>query len=208
MVISHIKKYIFIHVYKVAGGSIRNHLHRYGNASLLTKVDKLKSILGMKSNIFSDNFNDHIRANELKEQIPSNIFDSYFKFAFVRNPWDWQVSLYHYTLETPSHPQHQFLHAMANFEEYIEWRVNNEVRFQKDFVCDEEGNLLVDFIGKFENLYEDYNAICKTLNIPDAKLPHRNKSNHKNYKKYYNSITKELIAKAFKKDIDFFEYTF
>ena len=59
-----------------------------------------------------------------------------------------------------------------------------------------------------ENLQEDFNNICSQITISQAKLPVANKSKHAFYKDYYNKHTRDLIGKAFKTDIDTFDYDF
>ena len=67
---------------------------------------------------------------------------------------------------------------------------------------------MVDFIGKFENLETDFEYICKKIGVNGIKLPHKNKTQRKNYRDYYNENTKTIIANWYKKDIDYFGYEF
>ncbi|MCD4761342.1 sulfotransferase family protein [bacterium] len=198
MIISHSKKYIFFHIYKVAGNSIE---------SALMKKEFISHRLsrGIKR-VFKLSLPAHIRASELKDQIATDIFQNYHKFAFVRNPFDWQVSLYSYALEEKKHHQHLLRSKMKNFEEYIGWRINKEIRFRKDFVYDKDGESLVDFIGKYENLQNDFFEVCKKIGIRRVVLSHKNKSYHKPYQEYYNSKTKKLVYDAFRKDFEAFGY--
>jgi len=80
---------------------------------------------------------------------------------------------------------------------------------QLDWFVDPHGNLMVDFIGKFENLIEDWNVISSKLGI-SQELPHVNinpdKSKH--YTKYYTDATKKIIGDKFKIDIKYFDYEF
>ena len=117
MIISHQKKFIFIHNYKVAGTSIRQslELYDYNTINNSTYLDKLKFFLGISPKVCSSQFEGHITAVELKDKIPHKIFNDYYKFGFVRNPWDWQVSLYKYMLKLESHPQHTLIKSMKNF---------------------------------------------------------------------------------------------
>jgi hypothetical protein len=78
---------------------------------------------------------------------------------------------------------------------------------QKDFVYSPEGELLVDFIGRFENLDSDFQAICARIGVP-AVLPHVNISNHVAYQHYYDSESEELIRQTFAPDISLFGYEF
>ncbi len=157
MLISHSHKFIFIHVYKVAGTSINTALLPYTHSR--SKKNKLKSLLRICPSYFNSDFNQHISAKELKLALPNKLFNSYFKFGFVRNPWDWQVSLYHFALQNPKHHQHDLIKRMHSFDEYIDWRINKDLRLQKDFLYD--GNeLLVNYIGKIESLENDLKIIC------------------------------------------------
>jgi len=134
-------------------------------------------------------------------------FDTYFSFAIIRNPWDWQVSLYFYILKDINHFQNKFINRIGSFDEYIRWRCAEEVRFQKDFVYSENGELLVDFVGRFESIEDDFRIICDRICI-EARLPRLNASNHKNYRQYYTDETCELVRQAFEPDINLFSYDF
>ncbi len=210
MILSHSKKFIYIHVYKVAGTSIRTVLQQYDdqNFSDFPLIENIKFYIGKRIPTLSKWAIDHINAQKIKDKLPEKIYNTYFKFAFVRNPWDWQVSLYHYMLQYKEHPQHQIISKMKGFDEYIEWRINHDMGLQKDFLYDANGKILVDFIGKFENLQEDFNTICSRILISPTLLPLANSSNHTHYKDYYNKHTKDLIYNAFQKDIEIFKYDF
>lgn len=204
MIISHSKKFIFIHIYKVAGTSISTALRRYNH--LPSKLNRLKSVLKIYPRVYSRDFNGHITAKELRRSIP-NYFDQYFKFAFVRNPWDWQVSLYHFAKQNKEHHQHKLISKM-NFEEYIDWRVHEDLHLQKDFINDDEDNSLVNFVGKFEQLQSDFQTICNHLTIKDCCLLHKKKSEHLAYQNYYSQKTKSIVEEAFRDDITLFKYSF
>ena len=97
---------------------------------------------------------------------------------------------------------------MKSFDQYIEWRINSDLELQKDFIYDESGRLLVDFVGRFENLQQDFDEICKRIPIPPTSLPLINTSQHRPYKDYYNNRTRDLVYNAFKTDIELFNYDF
>lgn len=208
MIISHSKKFIFIHIYKVAGTSISDALKKYEALSL--NYFRIYRFLSRNYPIlFPNKFHRHITAGELKEKLQPEIFDSYFKFAFVRNPWDWQVSLYYYMLKRKDHHQYNIISQM-NFEEYIQWVVSTDVNLQKDMLFSKKNEQLVDFIGKFENLEDDFMKVCQILGLKDTHLPHVNKSpRHKtSYREYYNEKTKDLVYQAYRNDIELFDYEF
>lgn len=219
MLISYKYEYIFIHNYKVAGASVKNALSQYSldsppnnhfiNKYILEKSDLLRSYVPKIANKYVPliTFNHHGTCQSLKKQIGEEIWNQFFKFAFVRNPWDWQVSIYHYILPRKNHPQHKIVKGFENFNEYIEWRVKHNLNPQKDIICDKDGKIMVDFLGKLENIHDDFDHICKQMGF-DVKLPHLNKSKHKDYRQYYNEHSKKLIEDSFKEDIELFDYEF
>lgn len=210
MLISHSKKFIFIHIYKVAGTSIGSALARYCDFSAKYKnpLKRISVAIGKRHAIYSKSYKAHISAQELKETIPEFIFNNYFKFAFVRNPFDWQVSLYEYARQNIMHPQHDLTLGFKSFDAYIEWRVDGNYQCQKDFVFSHSGKLLVDFIGKLENLEDDMNKIYNAIGIKKICLPHKNASKRADYRSYYSSYSKELVEKTFADDINLFGYSF
>jgi hypothetical protein len=218
MLISYKYKFIFVHNYKVAGNSISKAFKEYAYNSPL-RIDNINKVtegikvlrlanrvIAKKIKIFPS-YPPHATASELKEQIPTKIWNDFFKFGFVRNPWDWQVSLYHFMQQMETHFQNSLIGKMKSFDEYLEWRVNNDLHLQKDYIYDKQGNVLLDFVGKFENINKDFNEICNNIGII-GNLPHVNKSNHRDYRSYYNSYTKKLIEENFKDDIELFNYDF
>lgn len=210
MLISYQHRFLFIHIYKVAGSSISKALEDYVHRPERLRVLRLlrRSGLPLPLPFYKlKMFPAHISICKVQQALPAQIFNSLFKFAFVRNPWDWQVSLYHYMLQEPTHHQHELITAMSGFEEYLEWRVSCEKRLQKDFIADEAGNLLVDFVGKYENLANDLARICERLGV-QADLPHLRKSVHRDYRDYYNQRTIKLIEEHFQPDIECFGYTY
>lgn len=66
----------------------------------------------------------------------------------------------------------------------------------------------LDFIGRFENLKEDYAKVCKFLDVQPKNLPHLKKGNRKHYKDYYSDETKALVTELYKDDIINFGYKF
>ena len=207
MLLSYSHRFIFIHNYRVAGTSIRKSLDKYVRKPLLRRIFGKIGLGNKLSHHKWKTFPAHIKAKELRRILPADLYDTFYKFAFVRNPWDWQVSLYHYMLKNKSHRQHRLISAMKSFDEYLVWRVNEGKVLQKDFVTDLEGTMIVDFVGRYENLSEDFLQVCNALNI-NASLPHINKSSHMNYRSYYSAETRSLVEENFSEDIELFNYTF
>tara|TARA_B100000029_G_C17452741_1_gene915566 strand:+ start:45 stop:671 length:627 start_codon:yes stop_codon:yes gene_type:complete len=202
------KKIIFIHIHKVAGKSISTAMENNYIPKLIQNNEyfrwKYKKYF-LRNTIFTkrDSLTTHSYAVDYKNYLKKD-YKNFFSFAFVRNPLDWQVSMYFYMKNATGHPQHNLINKMS-FNEYIEWRCLNEVTFQKDYLVDNNGKLIVDFIGRYENLLLDIRKIEKQSGLI-FNLPHLNRSNHENYLKYYNKSSKDLIYKYFKKDFEMLNY--
>ena len=153
------------------------------------------------------NTSTHLTAAAIRELLTPELFDRYFSFAFVRNPWDWQVSLYHYALRTPRHHQHELTKSFESFDRYLDWRVTEDLHTQKERLSDSNGNILVDFVGKVENIRADFGKICDRLGI-ECHLPHVNRTVHKPYTEYYDSSSQAMIQEYFADDIKMFDYSF
>jgi chondroitin 4-sulfotransferase 11 len=151
----------------------------------------------------------HLNIWQLRELVDPSRFASYFKFAFVRNPWDRLVSLY-------ERKEGMQLRDAMSFEEFVDWaKLSSSTcvhpvphRFQLDWLIDPHGNVLVDFIGRFERLEEDWAKISEKLGIKQV-LPHAKQNPRaKHYTEYYTPRTREIVAKRFHVDLEYFGYSF
>ena len=154
-------------------------------------------------------------------------FDSMYKFSFVRNPWSRLVSEYRYR----AYLRHR------NFKDFVfnkrprpGWDDKyRHVMPQSDMLCAEDGRLLVDFVGKFERLQQEFSRVCAHLGIDDPALPHVNSSDkksrelrrkfknfvHRNdesgfktYVDFYDDETREFVGELYRRDIEMFDYSF
>lgn len=194
-------KCIFIHIPKTGGTTISN---------------ALKSLPLKSSNIIPF-MHKHAKAFEVKCILGKKIWEKYFTFAFVRNPWDLMVSSYHWWLQKAYQFKHLLDYAnkvkdLGNFSNFIYSKYGQEMLNEQegdiiDWISD--GNdIIVDFIGRFENLQEDWNKVCKEINVTSIDLSHMNKTERRDYREYYTNETKELIAQRFHKTIEHFGYEF
>jgi hypothetical protein len=171
----------------------------------------------------------HLSASEYVEcgHLSRQEFSGFYKFSFVRNPWSRILSEYRYR---------NYFHHLS-FRDFVlnkmpkpGWGDNyRHVMPQYDMLYDTEGNLLVDYVGRFESLQQDFDRICEKLDISNSQLPHRNKSDKKsrdlkrtvrnllfmngeNRKRsmndFYDDETREAVAEYYRKDIKTFDYSF
>jgi len=214
--ISHSKKFIFIHIYKTAGTSISAKLFPYARfierfsgyypTSILVKIFNYSFNLNDNGNKWINGVHKHAKAIEIKKYLGQKKFEDYFKFSFVRHPMDWQVSLYEYIKNTP-HRNHNLVKEMS-FKEFVLMEINNKSPRQIDFLS-ENNNFIVDKIYKFENFNEEVKKLFKSLNInlKQSTLNHLNRSpRDKNYNNYYDSDLIKIVRDYYSDDFKLLGY--
>ena len=196
MIISHKHKFIYIAISKTGTTTIHNAFSNLDDETLFIE----KANKGNKNRV-NKSLYKHIIATDLKKQIEN--YDEHFKFSFVRNPYDRVVSWVHYLLRERkiNFNKYSFNDLIIKCPKWIFTKQQFDMLFEGD-------SCLIDFIGRFENLQEDFNIICDKIGIPQQKLPHKNKSKHKHYTEYYDDETRQLVAEKYAKDIEYFGYEF
>jgi len=208
MLISDSHKFIFVHIRKAAGSSIRDILTPISNPIPKDVVSKIKSkILKIETNYQKFTFGGHSPILQGKNIIPKELYEDYFKFAIVRNPYTRLVSEYEYIKGLQDHGRHKKVTKMS-FHQYISYQSKRFDAHQINMLTDKNGTLQMDFIGKLENINEDWNYISNKLKIPNAELSHRNKTFKVNYNDYYNDENRDLVSKLWKKDLEVFGYNY
>ncbi|MBU3023748.1 sulfotransferase family protein [Aestuariibacter sp. A3R04] len=218
-------KCIFVHIPKAAGQSVEHFFLDHHNLSWAERAPLL-----LKYNPDPNKGPErlaHLTAKEYVEcgYISDETWNQFFKFSFVRNPWARIVSEYNY----------RNYHKRMSFRNFVTRGMPEKSDYsdsyrhlmpQYDFLHDEAGNLLVDFVGRFENLQTDFDYVCSQLGFGDTKLPHVNSSKNqsllqkisifmskeskkrKHYSEYYDDVTRKIVQKMYSKDIDTFGYRF
>ena len=150
----------------------------------------------------------HMGISEVKplnNGIPIDITD-FFKFTFVRNPFDIAVSRYHWDIKGKGKKP-------TSKEGFNEWVKNYHKTAWQDeqwrYICI-DGDIELDFIGRYENLSEDYNLICDKIGIKPPELGFQKSGfrDKTHYSKYYNQESIEIIQQMFEVDLELFNYTF
>ena len=230
MLISRDKKLLFIHIQKTAGSSLARLLR--------SQASDTRPFLGQ-----------HDHALWAKKHLACE-WEEYFKFAFVRNPWDRLVSWYQMIRQDGKllpwykrlpyemirknekvFPACQRFLQRKHYKPLWQYVLRNSTTFEEflfnctdiiedvdgkrstmfnqlDYITDENGEIIVDFVGKYENLSCDISTVLKALRLENRPLPHVNKSQHKHYSEYYTEETKDLVAERYSRDINLFGYKF
>ena len=147
-------------------------------------------------------FYNHMPAREVKQRVPTNVWNGYFKFCVERNPWDKVLSHYH---------MHAAREGGLSLDEYL-----SRVRFPiNDFryMDRRRSKIIVDRIVRFENLLAELGEIFAQLNIPfDGTLGVAAKSEYRAdrrpYQEVFNEQQRQTVEKAFAKEIELHGYRF
>ena len=205
MIVSQRRKFVFVHIFKTAGTSVKRALRRHAMPGWQEPVNQLFKRIGVPQ-FGPEKYPDHMTASELIQQTSLEQFESMFSFAFVRNPWDWELSHYKYILRHPRHQQHDEVSKLGGFSEYVRWRCDGPCQSQKSFLM-HNGKQVVSFVGRFETLDADFQSVARQLEI-SSKLKRLNQTRPTIYQRHYDDQTAPLIATAYAEDIDQFGYHF
>ncbi len=221
MLFSHRFQFLFVHIPKTGGTSVRTALARIRYRDPLYIPQFVCNCLShLTRHRIGAKLPRHAAAITAKEILPAQ-FDQLFKFTFVRNPWDRHVSAYeHFVRE-----QKQILDAnnIRTFDEFSRWLlVDAEIyqgpkpvliaavrRSQFEYVIDLSGRVIVDFVARFDRLIEDFEFVQRRIGVTPVKLPHKRKAkNRKDYRCYYTDETAQLVGDYYRRDIENFDYSF
>jgi hypothetical protein len=224
---------LFVHVPKTAGMSVEHVFLRLVGLTWETRAPLL--LRGNDDPGLGPPRLAHLKAGEYvaRGHLTAEQFESYFKFSFVRNPWDRIVSEYKYR----GYP------VKIDFKTYLfkhlpppGWTDTYcHIIPQYDFLYDDGGKLLVDFVGRYESLQPDFDKVCARLGIPPTPLPRVDRSlddawpgtlrelrkqvrraiwsrerehTFPHYTEYYDDESREFVGRLFRKDVEAFNYAF
>jgi Sulfotransferase family len=147
-------------------------------------------------------FNDGTMSPEWKRHRDA-IRKNYLVFTVVRNPWDRFISGWKYL---PDFKDKNLDDVMSDLpREGHDYR--HLTRPQMDILRDEDGRFVPDVVLRFENLEEDYRALCQRLGKP-FNLPRLNVTGHAGLGEYRTRAQVDFIGHHFRRDVEFFGYRF
>ncbi|MEN3976878.1 sulfotransferase family protein [Emcibacter sp. SYSU 3D8] len=190
---SDLHRAIFIHIPKTAGVS-------------------LKQSLGVREETGHADYRTFQMASPAKCR-------TYFKFAFVRNPWGRLLSAYSF-LDAGGIPKwdlywrDRLLMGVSSFEQFVLERLETPLvqdalhfRPQYSFLSDDSGAVMMDYIGRFETIDADFAHVCERLGIA-VPLRHINRSAHSSYQDVYTPAMRDMVSRVYSRDIELFGYQF
>ncbi|ODR98071.1 hypothetical protein AUC68_11265 [Methyloceanibacter methanicus] len=230
MIVSHKHRFIFLKTKKTAGTSIELALTKLcGEDDVITplaEADEAARAGGMgarnwerhgwwqsrrpflKRRMFRRvaqdyGFYNHMTAKAAKELLDDDqVWRSYFKFAFDRNPWDRQVSYYHHCYRNQS--------ERPSFDRFVE--SDRRARLNNFDIYAIDGEVAVDFVGRYETLAEDLKHALSQVHIrDDVALPRAKGTFRKDptpYRDYYTPETQRRVGEWYQREISLLDYEF
>ena len=217
MLVSHRHRFIFVKTRKTAGTSVELSLARYcdGPDDVVTRISpgdtELQQRLGVEPRNYLDaatgkkRFWNHCSATRIRRQLGSEIWNGYTTFCFLRNPWDRVVSQYWFrhrrTRRRAEEPK-------ISFEDFVsrEEFTTEIQRFSR------RSEVLVDHVGRFENLSDDLRHITSKIGLEwDGWLPHAKggvRPREPHYSEYYTPELAAIVARRCRLEIEFMGYRF
>jgi hypothetical protein len=203
MLYSRNRQFLFVHVQQTGGSSVESALASAA-PDAIRRFDDLPAAQDPLKN-------RHLFASDLKEYFDAEAWSNCYKFAFVRNPWSRLVSWYNTCIDRPTTPFMRLVKRQgATFNDFLMLSQGRAERVgfdQTEYITDSAGNLIVDFVGRFERIARDFRTVCDRLQV-DVRLPHKHRGLAVDYREYYNSASQKLVAGRCARDIAMFGYSF
>ena len=231
MPVSNAASFAYIHVRKTAGTSISRALeaiapdltlNEKGLWDILSAHPQRRWILTTLRSCYPINSITafpqwHLPAAIVRRIVGARRWNDLFTFAFVRNPWDLVVSAYHFEKRDILEPhmassepdRAEALRRCFDFERFVRIYPLLEPIDQTSMLVDEHDKVIVDFVGRFERLNEDFGEICARLGTPGEPLRHENRTPERaHYRSYYTTESRDIVARYFARDIGRFNYEY
>jgi len=207
LIISHRHRFIFFAVPKTGTHSVRQALRAQLGPDDLEQVGHFvekrfpfPELAALK--------HGHLSVQQVRPVLGPELFDAYRKFAFVRNPFDRFVSFCAFmgrnTGDFERHPVAYMRYLLLEarpFEHPL-------FRPQHHLLCDADGALRMDQVGRTETMQASYDSICDALGLPHADLGMVNSSKHRPFQEYYDADLVARVGEHFRRDLELFGYRF
>ena len=208
MIVSHECKFIFVKVKKTASTSIEIALSQFcGDRDILTRIhnddEKIRADLGYtgQQNWKASSLYHHVPAGIIRNVVGEAVWKGYFKFCFERNPFDRAISQYYWDtrLGTGSRPDINDYILSLGPKKISNW-----------YMYSEKDEIVVDFVGRYENLLEDLKVVEDRLGFPEPLTMVHSKGQHRENRAHYSEILNEecraRIEKICAREIREFDY--
>ena len=209
--ISYEKRCIFIHIPKCGGTSIENAL--WPRPEDRSEGNLWWGFVSKYHNKYQTGGLQHLLAWQVRQEVGAETFEAFYKFCFVRNPWDRLASQFAYMQERPDLMDFIGMSPDTEFKAYLGLiRKKEHVQWmpQHCFLLDHDGEMLVDRIGRLENFQTDANDILDQLGLAGSlQLGHHNRSKRLPTGHYFaDAEAVEMVADIYAEDIKLLGYQY
>lgn len=208
MIVSHRHRFIFAAVPKTGTHAVRQALREHLGEADVEQVGLFVNRRFPWAELAAIP-HGHLSLRQVRPCLGEAAFGSYFKFAFVRNPFDRFVSYCAFMLRGGEVFQQRPRDAMRHF--LFREPPEGHVLFQSQasLLVDEDGRtLLTDRIGRVEEMQGSYDALCARIGLSSRPLERVNESRHGDYRRYYDPELIDAVAARYAQDLELFGYDF
>ncbi|HMJ73570.1 MAG TPA: sulfotransferase family 2 domain-containing protein [Solirubrobacterales bacterium] len=205
--ISRSHKCIFVHIPRCAGTSVERVIWPRQRCP----EDLWMGFIDDYRNKYQTGGLQHLLARQIRQEVGAMSFRSFFKFTVVRNPFDRAVSQFFYMQRRPDLRAFIGMDGDASFSEYLTLiRSRRHVQWepQCSFIYDDDGALLLDFVGRFETLEADLGRVFDRLGIAPSGLPHANATDRVPYREYHTPDSRTQVEEFYDDDLRRLGYVF
>jgi hypothetical protein len=207
MIVSHRHRFIFVAVPKTGTHTVREALRPHLGPD---DMEQARLFVEKKFPIpeLARVGHGHLSFQQVRPFLGEDAFSAYFKFAYVRNPFDRFVSYCAFATSKDGAFQRDPRGVMRHFLFVAPPHQHMVFQPQHKFLVGPDGKLQTDFIGRVEDMQTSYDEICARLAIPSAKLGRVNTSRHDSYRDYYDERLIDGVKKIYGRDLELFGYEF
>lgn len=207
MIVSHRHRFIFVAIPKTGTHSVRQALREHLGPEDIEQVGLFVN-KRFPFEALAKIGHGHLSLQQVRPFLGEEAYVSYFKFAFVRNPFDRFVSYCAFMTRAdesfardPKGVMRTVLFRMRPLDHIL-------FRPQHELLVDAGGGLAADHVGRVEDMQTSYDAICARIGIPCASLGQVNSSRHGAYRDYYDQELVDGVTDLYRRDLELFGYEF
>ena len=206
MIISAQHRFIFVAIPKTGTHAVRQALREHMGSQDMEQVGLFVN-RRMPIPELAKVGHGHLSLEQVRPYFSPEDFDDFFKFAFVRNPFDRFIS--YCAFMTREHGQFETnpQGVMWHFIDNPQWQ---HILFQPQhiFVTGADGQLLTDYLGRVEEMQRSYDEAASRIGIPGRPLERINASGRRDYRDYYDQALIDGVARLYARDLQLFGYEF
>jgi hypothetical protein len=207
MIVSHLHRFIFVAMPKTGTHSVRQALREHLGPDDIEQV----GLFVNKRFPFDDIAqirHGHLSVRQVRPYLGDAVCDGYFKFSFVRNPFDRFVSYCAFMTRQYGAFERDPQGTMRRI--LFELKPHDHVHFQPQhtLLTDADGAIEMDLVGRVERMQEDYDAVCARIGIPSRALDKVNSSKRGDYRQYYDQALIDGVTELYRRDLELFGYSF